>query len=136
MRRKEYERAASASEIQILISKAERIGEVLRDIASLADIYASVCRDAERARKSVRQGQIPLDYSEFLRALRQLDPRAAEMLDDAELLKFDLGRMHLRFTTEKEKAAFDWHRHTIEALTQKLYGTKFNVIVRQPDLAY
>jgi hypothetical protein len=136
MKRAEYEKTASNAEIKLLIEKAERFSEVLRDIASLAELYAAVSRDAMIARRSIKEGRTALDRAEFVRRLREVNPRAAEIFELAEVLKFDMGRIHLRFPTDRDKAAFGWHRHTIETVSKELYGQPFKVMIKQSALPY
>src|SRR4051812_42106549 len=118
MRIEEYKRQLANHDITKLVEQAQSHADFLRNMARLADLYAGVGEETLRTRRSVKQSRKALDYAEFLDYINAQNPSTAEALRDAEVLKFDWGRIHLRFATDKVKAAFGWHRHTVETLSE------------------
>jgi hypothetical protein len=131
MKRQDYEKKLSNDAISSLIERLERFGDVLDDLSDLARLYAGVGKEVVTTRRSLKQVATALDYGEFFSRLTESHPEAAAHLSRAEVLRFELGRMHIRFRSDREKADFGWHRYSVESLTEKLYGVPCKLQVKQ-----
>jgi hypothetical protein len=136
MRREDYKKALSNEQIESLIQKLDHFTGIIRDIAAVAELYSAMGKDTIRSRRALKHCDTPLDFGEFLQKVQEISPEAADYLKRADVLRFEVGRIHLRFQTEEEKASFGWHRHTIETLSAKLYGVQCKLLVRQSVVPY
>jgi hypothetical protein len=135
MKRADYEKKLSNEAIVNVIDRLEQLYEVLDGLAEFVRMNADLGREVINTRRSIKQVATALDKGEFMKLLAESHPEAAAQLSKAEILRFELGRMHIRFRSDHDKANFGWHRYAVEALAEKLYKVPCKLQVKQSEIA-
>lgn len=135
MIREEHSRQLSNEQLETLLQRLSKATEFLRDLANIGDMYVEAGRTTIVTRQSAKQGRKTLDFGEFFEYLKQRNADAAHILGKAQIIKFDWGRIHIRFPSDAIAASLGWNRQQIEMLAEKFYGTPFRIMVKQGSIA-
>jgi hypothetical protein len=84
-------------------------------------------RELSRYRESAAEHRKALDYETFLIHLRQKNGPLAELLESAELKRFDVGRLDLSFDDSIAKVQAELAKAEISSELSEVYGADFRV---------